>query len=82
MKRKLILMLILISAIGFTLNSTPAPVKASGNDCGVVGQVCRDISNMIYDMCIVSGGAADSCAYQEAVNTINCIKDSGCPLHD
>ena len=81
-KKLLTLLFLLVTTFTVTIIPEPQTVKAD-NNCAVVGQVCRDISNMLYDMCIVGGGTLSACALMEANNTINCITANGCdPHHD
>lgn len=82
--RLLIAFVFIITLIAFTSSSssiTPT-VAAGGSDCEVAGQVCRQMSQGIYNLCIELGGAADQCALQEAQNTISCMAAAGCPLHN
>lgn len=68
---------ILLIATLFT--STPTqPTSAADNDCNVVGQVCRDMAEMMYNLCMADGGNASDCAWMEAGYTTTCIKNNGC----
>lgn len=59
--------------------STPTQTTtAAGNDCNVVGQVCRDMAEMMYNLCMLDGGNASDCAWMEAGYTTTCIKNNGC----
>jgi hypothetical protein len=75
--RKLFLSLVFIAVV-VTLLIPTTKTQATPADCDTVAQVCRDMSQMMYNVCILSGGSASDCAWQEAVNTLNCMKNNGC----
>ena len=69
-------------ALTFTVPRATVTVEAGGSDCQVAGQVCRDISAGLYQLCINQTGNYADCALQEAQNTINCMSGVGCPLNN
>jgi hypothetical protein len=81
LKRKLIFLILLLT-LTYALVAPSGPVEracASG-DCDLAGSLCRQMSEGIYNLCIATGGSTSNCAWQEALNTIRCMNDAGCPL--
>lgn len=77
--QRLFIVLVLGIAV-FALSAPAERVEAGGSDCQVAGQVCRDISEGLYQLCINVTGDYAACALQEAQSTINCMSGAGCPL--
>jgi len=80
MKRKLVsISALLLIAVALSFPTAPHAASATTIDCDLTGQLCRQISRRMYDLCIAMDRPADQCAYEEAQNTINCLATSGCP---
>jgi len=79
---KLTRRLLLIPSLSFVCCSllipAPPPVNAVTVDCNTVSQVCRDMGDMVYDMCIVSGGTPSDCTWSSALYVIRCMRNNGC----
>lgn len=82
--RLLIILTMLVLTFGAAI-TTPDPIpttEASGSDCDALAKTCRSMSQGLYLLCIELGGPADQCAWNEAQNTIDCIKATGCPYNN
>lgn len=84
MKRRLLFLLLLI-LVATTLLSGPRPLtpdssvtSAGDTDCAVVKQVCGDMGQMVYNVCITSGCPEFDCANNQIVFRNQCIIDNGC----
>jgi hypothetical protein len=79
-------MFVVLGILTLTLavsSSSPVivPTVEAADDCDALGRVCRQMSEGVYNLCIALGGNASTCAWNEANNTIDCLKAAGCPLH-
>lgn len=84
MRRRLIVTLSMV-LITIALLSSPRPLAptssitiAGDNDCAVVRQVCGDMGQMVYNVCITSGCPQFDCANSQTVFRNQCIIDNGC----
>lgn len=80
MRTRLFAVSVLFIAISLLSPSPSSTTIAAADDCSVVNQVCNDMGQMMYDMCMVGGNHTPSqCAEIEANFRIQCKKDNGCP---
>lgn len=80
MRIKLLVLALLISLAALLVPSPPK-VQATPpvlTDCDVVAQVCGDMAEMMYNVCILNGGGLSSCAWMEANYKISCMRGNGC----
>lgn len=70
---------IIAMAISLLALLTPAPKsQAVTTDCNTVATVCSDMGDMMYDMCVMTGGTVSDCTWSAALYTIKCMQTNGC----
>lgn len=77
--RLFVLVTILITISLLSTPSTTTVATTTDNDCNVVNQVCNDMGQMMYNLCILDGNSNTTCAAMEASYKISCKTDNGCP---
>lgn len=79
MRARLFVLVTILITISLLSTPSSTPAHAADNDCNVVNQVCNDMAQMMYNLCILDGNSNTTCAAMEASYKISCKTDNGCP---